>query len=124
MFLSRFLAFLFGPKQSTVDKNDLIGSWLCEKQNGIPIKNRGFNSIKLTFTNDLVEIIVDMNEFGGQVIAQSKSHWQLHKDTIKTKFGEHEQKCIVTLNNKRITFKPDLFFRPESILISEYKKIE
>jgi hypothetical protein len=124
MFLSVFLNFLFSCKQTPITKDNLIGIWKGEKQNGTLIKDKGFNSIKLTFTNDSVEVIVDMKAFGGQVTTKSSGPWELNKNIIKTRFGDHAQECLVTLNNKTktLTYKPDLFFKPESVVTSEYKK--
>jgi hypothetical protein len=124
VFLSVFLNFLFSCKQVPITKDNLIGVWQGEKQNGTLIKDKGFNSIKLTFTNDSVEVIVDMKAFGGQVTTKSSGPWELNKNIIKTRFGDHTQECLVILNNKTktLTFKPDLFFKPESVVTSEYKK--
>ncbi len=124
MLFSTFLSTLFGCKQAAVTKDNLIGVWNGEKQNGIFIKDKGFNSIQVTFTNGSVEVIVDMNSFGGKVTTKSSGPWELNSNILKTKFGDSTQECRVILNNKTksVIFKPDLFFRPEAVLTSEYKK--
>lgn len=126
MFFSAFLNTLFGCKQATITKEDLIGVWQGERQNGILIKDKGFNSIKVTFTTDSVELIVDMNSFGGRVTTKSGGPWELNNNILKTRFGDYDQECAVILDDKTntLTFKPDLFFKPESVLTSEYKRDE
>lgn len=122
--LSGFLNFLFSCKQEPITKRNLIGIWHGEKHNGTLIKDKGFNSIQLTFTEDSVEVIVDMKAFGGQVTTKSSGSWELNKNIIKTRFADQAHECIITLNNKNmtLTFKPDLFFKSESVMTSEYKK--
>ena len=122
MFLTGLLTFLFGCKQTTVNKDNLIGIWEGEKQNNMPIKDQGFNSIKLTFTNDSVEVFVDMKAFGGHVTTKSIGPWTLDKNTIKVKFGKQEQECTFTIEDGMLTFKPDLFFKTETVLSSQYKR--
>ena len=120
--LSGLLTFLFGCGQTTVAKDNLIGIWVGEKQNNILITDQGFRSIKLTFTKDSVEVFADMNAFGGQVTTKSSGPWTINKNILKAKFGESEHECSVVLENGVLTFKPDLFFKPESAFSSQYKK--
>lgn len=118
MFLSGLLTFLFGCKQSTVNKTDLIGVWQGTTHNNTPITNKGFYSIKLTITNDSVEVIADMNSFGGHITTKSYGPWSLDKNIIKTKFGDNEQESIVNIDNGILTFKP------EAVSTSQYKKTQ
>jgi hypothetical protein len=122
MFLSGLLTFLLGCRQTTVTKENLLGVWEGKKQNDHPIKALGFNSIKLTFTTDSVEVLADMNAFGGQVITKSTGSWTLNKNIIKTKFGENVKECSVTFKDGKLMFKPDLFFKQESVSSSQYIK--
>jgi len=124
MLFGGLLTFLFGCKQTPVTKDALIGVWMGETQNATPIKDLGFNSIKLTFTADSVEVFNDMNAWGGHVTTKSTGPWKLDKNILLTKFGDQKEfhECSITIDGDKIIFQPDLFFNPETVRSSEYKK--